>query len=91
MPTKILKTTPSDQALIAPDLAFEAASDELDALVERMEAGQLPLEDSILAYQRGVALVAHCEKLLTAANARVQVMRDGTLSDFAATTEDDNA
>ena len=82
MPTKNSKI--SDSNAIAPGLAFEAASDELDALVERMEAGQLPLEDSILAYQRGVALVAHCEKLLSAANARVQVMRDGALSELAA-------
>ncbi len=63
-------------------LTFEAASSDLDALVSRMESGDLPLEESIAAYQRGVALVAHCEKLLAHAQHRVQVLQDGVLQDY---------
>jgi exodeoxyribonuclease VII small subunit len=63
-------------------LTFEAASADLDALVSRMESGDLPLEESITAYQRGVALVAHCEKLLAHAQHRVQVLQDGALVDY---------
>jgi exodeoxyribonuclease VII small subunit len=63
-------------------LTFETASADLDALVSRMESGDLPLEESITAYQRGVALVAHCEKLLAHAQHRVQVLQDGALMDY---------
>ena len=63
-------------------LTFEAASADLDTLVLRMENGDLPLEESITAYQRGVALVAHCEKLLAHAQHRVQVLQDGALVDY---------
>jgi exodeoxyribonuclease VII small subunit len=72
--------TAEQNALAA--LTFEAASADLDALVSRMESGDLPLEESITAYQRGVALVAHCEKLLAHAQHRVQVLQDGALMDY---------
>lgn len=51
---------------------FEAAMAELDALVEKMEAGQLPLEESLAAYQRGTELLKYCEKVLGDAEQRIQ-------------------
>jgi exodeoxyribonuclease VII small subunit len=53
---------------------FESAMAELDLLVDKMEAGQLPLEESIAAYQRGTALVKYCEKILADAEQRIQVL-----------------
>lgn len=53
---------------------FESAMAELDVLVEKMEAGQLPLEESLAAYQRGTELVKYCEKLLADAEQRIQVL-----------------
>jgi exodeoxyribonuclease VII small subunit len=53
---------------------FEAAMAELDLLVEKMEAGQLPLEESLAAYQRGTDLVKYCETLLADAEQRIQVL-----------------
>lgn len=64
-----------------PD-SFEAAMAELDTLVERMENGQLPLEESISAYQRGTELLRYCEKVLNNAQQRIQVLEDGELKDF---------
>ena len=83
MAAKNPKTTDvvADQKALAA-LTFEAASADLDTLVSRMENGDLPLEESITAYQRGVALVAHCEKLLAHAQHRVQVLQDGALVDY---------
>ena len=83
MAAKTPKTTDAaiDQKALAA-LTFEAASADLDTLVSRMENGDLPLEESITAYQRGVALVAHCEKLLAHAQHRVQVLQDGALVDY---------
>ncbi len=60
---------------------------ELDQLVENMEAGQLPLEESIAAYQRGAVLLKFCEAKLADAEARIQVLAPATSSD-AATLQD---
>lgn len=53
---------------------FEAAMRELDALVEKMEAGQLPLEESLAAYQRGTVLLKYCETILANAEQRIQIL-----------------
>lgn len=58
-----------------PDIAglpFEAALKELEAIVTRLERGDVALEDSIAIYERGEALKAHCETLLRKAEARIE-------------------
>ncbi|HXZ50193.1 MAG TPA: exodeoxyribonuclease VII small subunit [Usitatibacter sp.] len=66
----------------APDLTFERALEELEALVARMEEGKLPLEESLAAYQRGAELVRYCEAKLADAQARIAVLDGETLRDF---------
>jgi exodeoxyribonuclease VII small subunit len=69
---------------------FEAAMAELDLLVEKMESGQLPLEESLSAYQRGAELIKYCEKVLSDAQQRIQVLDGGTggnLKDFQQDSE----
>ena len=61
---------------------YEAAMAELDQLVEKMESGQLPLEESLAAYQRGTELIRFCEKLLVEAQQRIQVLDGGELKEF---------
>ena len=56
---------------------FEAALAELEQLVERMEAGNLTLEQSLQAFERGVALTRDCQRALKAAELRVQVLTQG--------------
>lgn len=58
-------------------LAFDQALGELQAVVGRLEAGGLPLESSIELYERGVALHAHCARLLGQAELRVQRLVEG--------------
>lgn len=53
-------------------MPFDAALTELQEVVGRLEAGGLPLEESIALYERGVALHDHCARLLTDAELRVQ-------------------
>jgi exodeoxyribonuclease VII small subunit len=53
-------------------LTFEAALKELEAIVARLEQGQVDLEDSIALYERGQALKAHCESKLKAAESRLE-------------------
>ena len=52
-------------------LSFEQALAELEAIVARLEGGQVDLEESIRIYERGALLKAHCEAKLHAAQAKV--------------------
>ena len=71
------------QSTAAP-VSFEAALAELEAIVREMETGQLPLEQSLAAYERGAALLKYCQEALAAAEQKLQVLEGGALSDFAA-------
>jgi exodeoxyribonuclease VII small subunit len=53
-------------------LSFEKALAELEQIVDRLEKGTVALEDSIALYERGEALKAHCEALLTTAEQRIE-------------------
>lgn len=62
-------------------LGFEAALAELEQIVDRLERGAVPLEESIAIYERGAALKRQCEALLKRAELRVekiQLAADGT-------------
>ena len=58
---------------------FEAALEELEGLVERMEEGELSLEESLKTYERGIELSRACQKSLDAAEQRIRILsaRDG--------------
>lgn len=53
-------------------MSFEQALKELEAIVDRLEKGSVELEASILIYERGEALKAHCDALLRKAEAKVE-------------------
>jgi len=75
---------------IPPDIAamsFEAALDELEKIVKRLETGQSTLDEAIGSYQRGAALKKHCEIKLREAQEKVEkivVSSDGSISAKAA-------
>jgi exodeoxyribonuclease VII small subunit len=69
-------------AASTPDLSFEKALEELEALVARMEDGKLPLEESLAAYQRGAQLIRFCESKLADAQARIAILDGDQLRDF---------
>lgn len=52
-------------------LSFESALAELEAIVSKLERGDVPLDESVDLYARGDALRAHCEARLNAAQARI--------------------
>lgn len=56
-------------------LSFEKALEALEKIVDQLERGDVPLEESIRIYERGEALKAHCETLLKAAEAKVEKIR----------------
>lgn len=53
---------------------FETALAELEALVNRMESGELSLEESLSAFERGIGLTRQCQSALTEAEQRVQML-----------------
>jgi exodeoxyribonuclease VII small subunit len=59
------------------EMSFEEAMAELEAVVGKLEQGEVPLEDSIRLYERGAALKAHCDARLKAAEEKVEQIRLG--------------
>ena len=59
-----------------PALAYEQARDELTGIVDRLETGQVSLEESMALWRRGEALAAHCSQWLEQAQSRVDAMVD---------------
>ena len=73
----------SQKPVDPPD--FETALETLEDLVQRMEAGELSLEDSLQEFERGVRLTRICQDALKAAEQRVKVLStEGDEQDFAA-------
>jgi exodeoxyribonuclease VII small subunit len=62
-----------------PTPDFEQALAELESLVERLERGDLPLDEAIRTFERGVELTRQCQSSLKAAQQRVEILlkRDG--------------
>ena len=58
-------------------MPFEAALAELEAIVGKLEKGDVALEDSIALYARGEQLKAHCDRLLKQAEARIEQITFG--------------
>lgn len=55
-------------------LDYEAAVSELESLVERLEKGDISLEESLQLYERGVLLTRDCQEALQAAEQKVQML-----------------
>lgn len=55
---------------------FEAAIVELEALVKKLEDGDLPLEQSLALYERGVQLSRFCHARLEEAERRIEILSD---------------
>jgi len=53
---------------------FEAALAELEAIVQRLEQGELPLEESLRQFERGVALTRSCQQALRQAEQKIRVL-----------------
>jgi exodeoxyribonuclease VII small subunit len=56
------------------ELNFEKAMARLEAIVEEMESGKLPLEDLIVRYEEGMNLVKVCQERLTSAEQKIEII-----------------
>ena len=53
-------------------MSFEEAIKELTSIVGKIEQGQIPLQDSLKQYERGMALIKHCRGILQQAEKRIE-------------------
>jgi exodeoxyribonuclease VII small subunit len=60
----------------SPVADFEQSLEQLEALVEKMEQGQMSLEESLAAYERGIGLYRRCQSALEQAELRVRLLGD---------------
>jgi exodeoxyribonuclease VII small subunit len=63
------------QKQATPD--FESALAELETIVARLEQGELPLEESLRQFERGVVLTRLCQKALSQAEQKIRVLAKG--------------
>lgn len=86
MPRPSTKPAESNAAPQAPlPASYELAVQELEQLVSRLESGQLPLDELLGAYRRGVTLLAFCRERLQVVEDQVKLLDDGSLKPWTAT------
>lgn len=74
------------------DINFEEALAELEALVAQMEGGDLSLDESLKAFERGVRLTRQCQQVLSAAELKVRTLSEaGELEPAELETLEDDA
>ncbi len=64
----------SQQPNEATDLNFEEAIAELTDIVDKVEQGEIPLEESLRQYEKGMTLIQHCRTVLQQAEQRIEKM-----------------
>jgi exodeoxyribonuclease VII small subunit len=60
--------------------SYEELYTELEQAVARLEAGDLPLEEALREYERGVGLASQCQRLLDGAELRIQQVMNGEIA-----------
>ncbi|MDU0348645.1 exodeoxyribonuclease VII small subunit [Actinomyces sp. MRS3W] len=66
----------SDANADVASLPYEQAREQLVGVVQRLEAGQVPLEEALALWERGEALAARCQSWLDAARARLAAVAE---------------
>lgn len=56
------------------DLTFEESLQRLEQIVGALEAGNLPLEESLKVFEEGIALARHCARYLEEAERRIEIL-----------------
>lgn len=62
--------------------SFEAAQEELEQLVARLESGDMPLEQLLTQYQHGAELLKYCRDRLEAVEGQIKVLDQGALKNW---------
>jgi exodeoxyribonuclease VII small subunit len=57
-------------------MTFEQAIEKLGGIVQRIETGQVPLEESLRQYEEGMTLIQHCRTILLSAEKRIELISE---------------
>ncbi len=63
------------------NVTFEQAIEKLSDIVQKIETGQVPLEESLRQYEQGMALIARCRRILQDAEKRIEIIHEGAQSE----------
>lgn len=77
MPSKPANSDDPREAIRA--LTFEQAIEQLESIIDRIESGEIGLEDSLKEYERGTLLREHCKQILERTEQRVAELNPGDL------------
>lgn len=80
MPKKPAQSDSTEQSV-----SFESSLSELENIVTRLESGELPLEDALNEFERGVQLARQGQQKLQQAEQRVQILLNDSTDDAALT------
>ena len=75
---------PASSPVASAPPSYEAALEELEQLVARLESGTMPLEQLLTGYQRGADLLKFCRAKLEAVENQIKVLDEGTLKPWTA-------
>lgn len=76
------------EELLQSGATYESLYTQLQAVVSQLEAGELPLEDSLKLYEKGTQLAAACQQLLDRAELRVQQLQGNETNSWNLEIED---
>jgi len=71
-----------------PPKDFETALRELEAILTEMETGEVPLEESLVKYERGNFLIQHCRTILAGAEKQIELLSKGPDGSMQSESED---
>lgn len=77
---------PTTADVASREMTFEEAVESLQAAVRRLEEGDLTLDESLASYEEGIQRLSQCQKLLAAAERKIELLR-GFDADGNAVTE----
>lgn len=72
------------------NLSFEQAIEQLTQVVDKIETGQVPLAESLEQYEKGMAMIAHCRKILLDAEKRIEKIAESDDTDTADEDSDED-
>ncbi|HOD81413.1 MAG: Exodeoxyribonuclease 7 small subunit [Planctomycetes bacterium ADurb.Bin126] len=75
----------ANQANAKQKLSFEKALERLEQIVDQIESGKVPLEESIDKYAQGIELIKQCRSILESAERKIQVLAKGEGQDVRVT------
>lgn len=77
------KSSPAGSQVESEPSSYEQAAAELETLVQRLESGQMSLDDTLKAYARGAELLRYCRAKLQAVEQQVQILDGAELKPYA--------